>query len=181
MRRRRNPRETRMADKKPAAKGGGSRLDLASLAGIVLAFGGIAAGLLMDGGRIEDVKQVTAALIVFAGTIGAVMVTSPTSALLPAFKRLGLVFFDRSQPMNQTLDAIIEYATQARKQGIVSLERQANEASDPFLRKALNLAVDGIDTNQIRRTMELEIDLLEQQGEAEAKVFDAAGGYAPTI
>jgi chemotaxis protein MotA len=169
-----------MADKKPAAKGG-SKPDFASIAGVLLAFGGILAGLIMDGGRIEDVKQVTAALIVFGGTIGAVMVTSPASALLPAFKRLGLVFLDRSQPVNQTLDAIIEYAAQARKQGIVSLEQQANEASDPFLRKALNLAVDGIDTNQIRTTMELEIDLLEQQGEAEAKVFDAAGGYAPTI
>lgn len=159
----------------------GMKPDLASIAGLVLAVGGILAGLIMDGGRVEDVKQVTAALIVFGGTIGAVMLTSPLSALTGAVKRLGLVFFDKTLPMAETLDEIIKYATQARKQGIVSLEQQANAVADPFLRKGLNLAVDGIDTTQIRTIMELEIDLFEQKEEAEAKVFDAAGGYAPTI
>lgn len=155
--------------------------DLASLAGIVVAVGGILVGLIMDGGRIEDVKQITAALIVLGGTVGAVMLTSPLSALLLGIKRLGLIFLDKTQPFDATLDEIIGYATQARKQGIVSLEQQAGEVADPFLRKALNLAVDGIDTNQIRSIMELEIDLFEQREEAAAKVFDAAGGYAPTI
>ena len=168
-----------MADK--AAPKGHTKPDIASIAGIVLALGGILTGLIMDGGKVEDVKQITAGLIVFGGTIGAVMLTSPTFALLGAVKKLGLLFFDKTQPLTGTLDEIIQYATQARKQGIVSLEQQANAAPDPFLRKALNLAVDGIDTNQIRSIMELEMELLEQTGEAEAKVFEAAGGYAPTI
>jgi len=160
---------------------GSLKLDFASIAGVVLAVGGILAGLIMDGGRVEDVKQVTAVLIVFGGTIGAVMLTSPASALLGAARKLGLVFFDKTQPLTATLDEIIEYATKARKQGIVSLEQQAEAVADPFLRKALNLAVDGIDTAQIRSIMELEMELLEQKGEAEAKVYEAAGGYAPTI
>jgi chemotaxis protein MotA len=79
------------------------------------------------------------------------------------------------------IEEIIEYATQARKQGIVSLEQQAAAIEDPFLRKALNLAVDGIEMSQIRSIMELEITLLEQDGEMEAKVFESAGGYSPTI
>jgi chemotaxis protein MotA len=91
------------------------------------------------------------------------------------------VFFEQSQPVASVLDEIIEYATQARKQGIVSLEQHAEAVADPFLRKALNLAVDGIDLSQIRSIMELEITLVEQDGEAEAKVFESAGGYAPTI
>lgn len=169
-----------MAENKPTAKGS-LKPDFASIAGILLAVGGILVGLTMDGGRVQDVEQITAALIVFGGTIGAVMTTCPASALVGAVKKLGLVFFDRTQPITRTLDEIIEYAAQARKQGIVSLEQQANAVSDPFLRKALNLAVDGIDTNQIRSIMELEIDLLEQKEDAEAKVYEAAGGYAPTI
>ena len=76
---------------------------------------------------------------------------------------------------------LVSYATQARKQGIVSLEQQTAAISDPFLRKSLNLAVDGIDMVQIRSIMDLEINLMEQDGEAEAKVFESAGGYAPTV
>ncbi len=169
-----------MANSK-SAKTGGARLDVASLAGLVLSVGGILAGLMMEGGKIKDVAQITAAIIVLGGTIGAVMVTTPMAVLLPAAKKLILVFLDKAQPLEGTIADIIGYATQARKQGIVSLEQQAGTISDPFLRKSLNLAVDGIDLSQIRSIMELEITLLEQDGDAEAKVFESAGGYAPTV
>jgi chemotaxis protein MotA len=124
---------------------------------------------------------VVAAMIVLGGTIGAVMVTTPLSVFLRAIKKFGAVFLDRAQPVAGTIDDIITFAAQARKQGIVSLEQQAGSIQDPFLRKALNLAVDGIEMSEIRAIMELEIDLMEHAGEAEAKVFEAAGGYAPTI
>ena len=83
--------------------------------------------------------------------------------------------------MADAIETIIGYATQARKQGIVTLEQEAEKVEDPFLRKALNLAVDGMELSQIRTVMEIEIDLLEQRGEAEAKAFETAGGYSPTI
>lgn len=169
-----------MANSK-TAKTGSTRPDLATLGGLVLAVGGILVGLMMDGGKIKDVAQVSAALIVLGGTLGAVMVTSPLAVLLRATKRLGMVFFDKAQSLASTVDQIIGFAAQARKQGIVSLEQQAGAIADPFLRKALNLAVDGIDLSQIRNIMELEITLVEQDGEAEVKVFKSAGGYAPTI
>src|SRR5690348_9078317 len=72
-------------------------------------------------------------------------------------------------------------ATKARKNGIVSLENEASNLPDPFLRKALNLAVDGTDLNELRKMMETDIELTEQMGEDEAKVWEAAGGYAPTV
>jgi chemotaxis protein MotA len=168
-----------MADKKAAR--GGLRPDFATLAGVLLAVGGILAGLLMEGGKIQDVRQVSAALIVFGGTLGAVLVTTPLAVVVRAARRLRTLFFAPTQPTSQTVEDIIAYATQARKQGIVSLEQAAEAIQDPFLRKALNLAVDGIDMSQIRGIMELEITLIEQDGEAEAKVFEAAGGYAPTV
>ncbi len=151
------------------------------MAGLLLAAGGILAGLIMDGGKIKDVAQVSAAMIVLGGTIGAVMVTTPLSVFLRAVKGFGQVFFEKTHPLDATMEDIVAYATQARKQGIVSLEQQANAIEDPFLKKALSLAVDGIELNQIRAAMELEITLMEEDGEAGAKVFEAAGGYAPTI
>jgi chemotaxis protein MotA len=168
-----------MADAK--SKKPGAKLDFASVGGLAVALGGILGGLVLDKGKITDVTQVNAALVVLGGTIGAVMVTTPLSVLLRAFKKFGAVFLDRAQPVSGTIDDIITYAAQARKQGIVSLEQQAAAVQDPFLRKALNLAVDGIEMSEIRAIMELEIDLMEQAGDAEAKVFEAAGGYAPTI
>jgi chemotaxis protein MotA len=162
-------------------KGPKSKPDFASLGGLVVAIGGIMLGLILEGGKVDDVKQFTAALIVLGGTLGAVMLTTPLGVLLRAAKQLGSIFFEKAQPRAEVMEEIIDYATQARKKGVVSLEQRAAEIQDPFLRKSLTLAVDGIDMDQIKAIMELEITILEQDGDAEAKVFDAAGGYAPTV
>jgi chemotaxis protein MotA len=168
-------------DKAAAVKKSGAKPDLATLGGLILAIGGILGGLVMEGGKVRDVAQITAAIIVLSGTIGSVMVTTPMHTLIGAAKKLILVFMDRDQSPHAMIEEIITYAAKARKSGIVSLEQEANAIQDPFLRKALNLAVDGTDLDVIRKTMELEISLEEHHGEAEAKVFEAAGGYAPTI
>jgi chemotaxis protein MotA len=169
------------APKKAVSKKSGGRPDFATIGGLVLAVGGIMGGLILEGGKARDVAQVTAAMIVLSGTIGAVMVTTPMHTLLGAVKKMGLVFFERSHNPEAIVEEIIGYASKARKSGIVSLEHEANSIQDPFLRKALNLAVDGTDLQIIRQTMELEISMEEHHGEAEAKVFESAGGYAPTI
>jgi chemotaxis protein MotA len=169
-----------MANPQPK-KTASSRPDLGSICGVILGVGGILGGLVLDGGKVTDVKQINAALIVFGGTIGAVMLTTPLEVLLGAARKIGSIFFEKAQPMAETVEEIIRHATQARKQGIVSLEDEAAEVKDPFLRKALNLAVDGMEMSQIRGIMELEIELMEQRGEAEAKAFETAGGYSPTI
>lgn len=155
--------------------------DLATIGGLLLAFGGIAAGLIMEGGRVQDVGQVTSALIVLGGTIGAVMVTTPLPVLIRAVRKLSTVFFAKEESVADAVEEIIGYATKARKDGIVSLEMEAAAIENPFLKKALSLAVDGIEPSRIRDIMELEIQLFEESLEAEAKVFESAGGYAPTI
>lgn len=169
------------APNKAASKKSGGKPDFATIGGLVLAVGGIMGGLILEGGKAKDVAQVTAAMIVLSGTIGAVMVTTPLHTLLGAVKKMGLVFFEKSHNPQAIVEEIIGYASKARKSGIVSLEHEANSIQDPFLRKALNLAVDGTDLQIIRQTMELEISMEEHHGEAEAKVFESAGGYAPTI
>jgi chemotaxis protein MotA len=171
-----SPGTAKEASKRPIR-----RPDLASFAGIAVAIAGILGGLLLEKGSIQDVAQGTAALIVLGGTLGAVLVTNPVSVVRRAFAGLGDVFFERASDAQATIDQIIQYATKARKQGIVSLESEASTIGDPFLKKALNLAVDGTDLQELRKMMEIDIALSEQRAEAEAKVWESAGGYAPTI
>lgn len=164
-----------------ARKPGRTRLDFATLAGIVLAVGGILGGLVLEKGSIQDVAQTTAAMIVIGGTIGAVLVTTPLQVFLRALKGLGSVFFERSYSTAEMIETLIQFATKARKNGIVSLEMEAARIPDPFLRKSLGLAVDGTDMQELRKMMEVEITLGEHMAEGDAKVWESAGGYAPTI
>ena len=164
-----------------AAKKAGARPDLATLGGMALAALGIIGGLLLEKGQIQDVAQGTAALIVLGGTLGAVLVTTPLPVVMRAIRGLKTVFFEQPANSRETIEALIGYATKARKNGIVSLEGDAAEITDQFLRKALNLAVDGTDLQELRKMMELDMALTDQGVEDEAKVWEAAGGYAPTI
>jgi chemotaxis protein MotA len=170
--------------KPPPAKSknaSGPRPDFATVGGLLLAVGGIVGGLLMEGGKIRDVSQITAALIVLGGTFGAVMVSTPIRVLNGAAMRLIHVLMDKTGSPDEAIEELILYATKARKNGLVSLENEALEIQDPFLRKALTLAVDGTDLQEIRNMMQLEIDTAENRAMAEAKVFESAGGYSPTI
>ncbi len=162
--------------KKPA-----KRPDLSTIGGLVMALAGIIGGLVLEKGKIQDIAQGTAAMIVLGGTFGAVMVTTPLPVVIRAIKALGKVLFEEANSAPEMIEALIRYAGKARKNGIVSLEQEASEISDPFLRKALNLAVDGTDLQELRKMMETDIVLAEQAAEEEAKVWEAAGGYAPTI
>jgi len=123
----------------------GSRPDLSTLLGIAIALGGIIGGLILEKGNIQDLTQGTAAMIVFGGTIGAVMVTTPMSIVLRAVRAARHVFFEHSADTAEMIERLILYATQARKQGIASLEEESYRIDDPFLRKALALSVDGTD------------------------------------
>lgn len=166
---------------KPEERAASGKLDLSSLAGLLVAGLGIVGGLLLEGGRFSDLGQFTAAIIVLGGTAGAVMITTPLPLLLAAVKKLPLVFWDSTPSSNSAVEQLLTFAARARKGGLVSLESDLDSISDPYLRKAVTLAVDGTDLQDLRRIMELELEMSERRGEAEAKVFEAAGGYAPTI
>jgi chemotaxis protein MotA len=168
-------------DKRTPPKRSRTRPDLATLAGIAIALAGILGGLLLEDGKIQDVAQATAAMIVLGGTFGAVLVTTPMAIVLRAMSGLRYVFLEHAVSTSETIETLIRFATKARKSGIVSLEDEAQTLPDPFLRKALGLAVDGTDLNVLRKIMEIDIHLSEQAAEEEAKVWEAAGGYAPTV
>jgi len=155
--------------------------DYATFAGLALAVAGILGGLVLENGRIQDVGQITALLIVFGGTIGAVLVSTPAATLIRALKHSSVIFFEEPRNDESLVARILHFAMLARRGGIISIEAQALKVDFPLLRKGLLLAVDGVDTMEIRRQMELEVRVWEDRAEEDARVFEAAGGYAPTI
>lgn len=156
-------------------------MDKSSFAGIIIALGGILIGLTLEGGKLVQIMQPTAALIVFGGTLGAVMLQFPLRVVLAAFKRLGQVFFDRSRNPHTIIAEIVVYAQKARKDGIVSLDSELDKVVDPFLRKSLMLAVDGNEPQEIRKLMELELDNQSEHENHIPRVFESAGGFSPTV
>ncbi len=156
-------------------------MDLASVGGIALALIGILAGMMIEGGSIAQITQPTAAMIVIGGTAGAVMLQFPMSIFLAAIKQVAKVFLHKGHDGEAILQQLVAFANKARKSGIVSLDADLAEVHDPFLKQALMLAVDGTDPGEVRKIMTLE---LENRSEIEEKipaVFEAAGGYSPTV
>ena len=156
-------------------------VDKASVSGVTLAVGGIVLGLVLEGGRIGQILQPTAALIVFGGTLGAILVQFPLRSVLSAFASLARVFFERAENPQEAVQRIVQYAHKARREGIVSLDAQLAEIEEPFLKKSLMLAIDGTEPAELRRIMELELDNRADRDEVIPRVFESAGGFSPTI
>jgi chemotaxis protein MotA len=156
-------------------------VDKASFVGIVLALGGVLAGLLLEGGNLEQILQPTAAMIVFGGTLGAVMLQFPLTIILLAFRQLGSVFVNPQRNPQETIRQLVQYAQKARREGIVSLDAELPQIEDSFLKRSLMLAVDGTEPQELRKMMELELDNQAEYEEQVPQVFESAGGFAPTV
>lgn len=156
-------------------------MDIATIGGILIALVAIAGGDLIEGGSLGSVIQPTAGMIVLGGTIGAVAVQFPASVLKKALKDLVQVFKPAHQNVAATVATIVSLAGKARRDGLVSVEREVSAISDPFMRRALELAVDGTDVKTLRATLEMELTHTEEEDEGSAKVLEAGGGYSPTI
>ncbi len=156
-------------------------MDIATIIGLVLGIGSVAGGQILEGGSLHSITQFTAAAIVFGGTLGAVFLSFPLKNLMGAIKGVGIILTEPKEDPHQIITRITGYAHKARREGILSLERDVDNVEDPFLKKALMLAIDGIEPKSIRDTMETELEYIEEYGSIAGKIFEAAGGYAPTI
>jgi len=157
------------------------RLDKASFVGIAVALGGILAGLLLEGGNLGQILQPTAAMIVFGGTLGAVMLQFPLATILFAFRQLSSVFITPQRDPHAMIRQLVQYAQKARREGIVSLDKELANIEDHFLRKSLMLAVDGTEPQELRKMMEVDLDNQAEYEEQVPQVFESAGGFAPTV
>jgi chemotaxis protein MotA len=156
-------------------------LRFSAIFGIILALAGISLGLYLDGGKLAQMLQPTAALIVFGGTLGAVIVQFPFAVVLESIAQLRNVFFGRHDPAVDILAQLVQFTQLTRRNGILALDRELEFIDDPFLCKALTLAVDGTAPAELRAVMEIELDAMAERDELLPRVFEAAGGFAPTV
>lgn len=156
-------------------------MDILTIIGIILGFGAIIGGQVLEGGSLNSIMQVTAAIIVLGGTIGAVCVNYSLNTFILALKNARLAFFNHKSDPREFIRLISELAGAARKDGLLALEARLKKMDDPFLRKGLQLVVDGTEPKLTREILEIEIQYTEEYNLSSAKVFESAGGYAPTI
>jgi len=145
--------------------------------GVGAVFGGAA----LEGLHMTALIQPTAAIIVLGGTFGATFASFPMKTVLTGFKDVGKALFPPKVELEGIIKEIIGYAAKARKNGLISLEQDAQKIKDPFTKKGITLVVDGIDPQKLRETLEIEMETFEEHAKGSAEVFEAAGGFAPTI
>ncbi len=156
-------------------------MDILTLIGVIVAFGAILVGQQLEGGHLATLINGPAFLIVFGGTLGAVMVQTPLHIFLRAMKMAVWVFKPPKLPMQEGLDKIVNWATISRREGLLGLEKHSEAEADLFCRKGLQLLVDGNEPEVVRKTMEVDIIAQEDRDLEVAKVFEGMGGYSPTI
>lgn len=156
-------------------------MDKATVGGLICAFVMILLGGAIEGVHLSSLVQPTALMIVGGGAVGATMIQYPMSTFSRAIKAAKDVFNEPKNNAHEIIEEIVKFATIARKDGILALEPMASKASDPFLGRAINMAVDGVDATAMRDAMESTIHHVEQEGEDIAKVYEALGAFSPTV
>ena len=156
-------------------------MDKASIGGVLLAIAGIVAGLWMEGGNIGQILQPTAALIVFGGTMGAVLLQFPLTTVAAAFRRMAHVFAAPRKHDDELIRLLVAFANKARRNGVVSLDSDLQTIEEPFLKQAVMLAVDGTEPTDLRKIMQVSLESTTEGEERLPAVFESAGGFSPTI
>lgn len=156
-------------------------MDRLSVAGLLVAILAIYAGFALDGGSISTLFELPAFIIVVGGTLGAVMLQSSTSQFLHAFSLVKWVFLPPHYDINQGIEDIVYWAEKSRESGYLSLENIALDVEDRYTQKGLNLLVDGVELDNLKMSLELDLDLYREHNLRSANVFEAMGGYSPTI
>lgn len=156
-------------------------MDFLTFLGLIIGIGGILLGNYLEGGHLSSLVQFGAFAIVMGGTVGAIMVHAPPGIFLHALKSVAKAFFPPRLDGKGVIEKIVNWSQIARKEGLLGLEPLVEAESDLYIRKALQLLVDGTEPETIRATLEVELEAREARDLAAAKVFESMGGYSPTI
>ncbi|WII70570.1 flagellar motor protein [Bdellovibrio sp. 22V] len=156
-------------------------MDKATVLGLLVGFGGILLGNLLEGGHMSSLMQLTAFIIVMAGTIGAVMVSSSEKDLKTGLQLAKKAFKSEKTPIKNQIQEIVDCARIAKKESLLSLEPRINRINDPLFKGVLRNVVDGVEVETIRDIFETQIQTEEEELLAGAKIWTDAGGFAPTI
>lgn len=165
----------------PASAARGRRLDKISVAGLLLGLVAIVGGQMLEGGHVSSLVQPTALLIVFGGTLGAVLLQSPFHVFKRGLAMARWVWVPPVIEQKRVIDQIMQWSQLSRREGLLALENFIPAIKDDFTRKGLQLLVDGADPERIRELLEVDIDTFEEEWRQSAKIWESAGGYSPTI
>jgi chemotaxis protein MotA len=158
------------------------RLDRTTLVGVLGGLGFVFAGAALDGGSVRMLFQAAAAVIVFGGTLAAVLVSYPLEDLTLAMRSFRDAIFERMDADETEFTArVTAYAARARRMGVLGLESDIDREPDSFLRTGLAMAVDDVRPQAIRAALETEMSSLAERDELAPRVLESAGGYAPTM
>lgn len=156
-------------------------MDKISVLGLVLGIVAIVGGQVLEGGHVGSLSQPTALLIVLGGTMGAVMLQSPYATFIRGVKMVRWVWYPPVVDHQQLIKQVASWSQVSRREGLLALENVMNQLKDDFARKGLQLLVDGAEPERLREVLEVEINTYEQELKLSARIWEAAGGYSPTI
>jgi chemotaxis protein MotA len=156
-------------------------MDVLTIGGIFLALAAILGGQAIEGGHAGSLMQLTAGIIVVGGTLGATMVAFPMKDFIRGVK-LGIgAVTDKKIDSEAIIAQLLDLASVARRDGVLALEGRLATIDDPFLKRAVGFLVDGVDANVAREALETEIHHSYEEDCVSPKVFESAGGFAPTV
>jgi chemotaxis protein MotA len=155
-------------------------MDILSIVGLIVGFGAILGGNVLEGGHIGSLLQLTAFVIVAGGTIGAVMFQTPLQTFMRGLKMFVWVFMPPRIAAAEAVQKILGWSNIARKEGLLGLEAMVSLEADSFSAKGLQLLVDGTEPDTIRAILEVELAAHEHHDTQAAKIYEGMGGYSPT-
>ncbi len=156
-------------------------MDRISLAGLVVGLLAIIGGQILEGGHLGSLSQPAALVIVVGGTLGAVMLQSTTSTFMRGLRMAKWVWLPPVVDQQRLISQITSWSQVSRREGLLALDAIVEQLTDSFTRKGLQLLVDGAEPERLREVLEVEIGTFEQEMKLAARIWEAAGGYSPTI
>ena len=156
-------------------------MDILSIVGIVISVSALLLGNLLDGGNFSSLINGPAFIIVLGGTLGATLLQYPPAIFMRSVEMSLWIFKPTKIDLETQISQIVSWSLQARRKGLLGLENLIGREKDPFVKKGLQLLVDGSDADTVTDTLELEINIQENRDYQAARLFEAMGGYAPTI
>ena len=156
-------------------------MDIATLIGLVLAWGAFLGSILIEGGDLGALINPSAALLVFGGTLGASMICFPLSTVTSLPGIVKNAFLSKKEDVGHLIKTLVGYAEKARREGLLALEDEVQKMDDPFLKKGIQLAIDGTDPELVREIMQTDIQFLGSRHHEGANLFGTMGGFAPTL
>ncbi len=155
-------------------------MDIATIVGVVSAFGLVLIAIVMGGG-VNLFINVPALLIVVGGTIGATLINYPLKDVLGVFSVVKHALFTRNTSVNAVIKRFTDFAQKTRKEGILSLENELKDVNDEFLKKGVQLSIDGLEPQEIKIILDTEIDFIQSRHRLGAEVFTTMGMFAPAL